>query len=208
MRRKRSNNNHSKVILGGVISLCSLMAIYLGVSLYCINHFNFGSTINGIDVSGRTVEEAENKLSSEINKYTLTLDERGNKTEEIKAADIGLKYDSGKIKELKEKQKPFTWISTVFKKNDSKSEQIVSYDDESLNKTIDKLNCLNNSKIEKPQSASFTYVDGKYQIVNEVLGDKINKESLHDALGKAIIDVQPNINLDSNDCYEKPQYNS
>ena len=62
MRRKRSNN-HSKVILGGVISLCSLMAIYLGVSLYCINHFNFGSTINGIDVSGRTVEEAENKLS-------------------------------------------------------------------------------------------------------------------------------------------------
>lgn len=208
MRRKRSNNNHSKVILGGVISLCSLMAIYLGVSLYCINHFNFGSTINGIDVSGRTVEEAENKLSSEINKYTLTLDERGNKTEEIKAADIGLKYDSGKIKELKEKQNPFTWISTLFKKNDFDTEQIVSYDDELLNKTIDKLNCLNNSKIENPQSASFTYVDGKYQIVNEVLGEKVNKNALHDALGKAILNVQPNIDLNSNDCYEKPKYTS
>jgi len=207
MRRKRSNN-HSKVILGGVISLCSLMAIYLGVSLYCINHFNFGSTINGIDVSGRTVEEAENKLSSEINKYTLTLDERENKTEEIKAADIGLKYDSSKIKELKDKQNPFTWISTLLKKNDSDISQIVSYDDELLNKAIDKLNCLNGSKIEKPQSASFTYVDGNYQIVNEVLGNKINKESLHDALGKAILNVQPKINLDSNDCYEKPKYTS
>ena len=207
MRRKRSNN-HSKVILGGVISLCSLMAIYLGVSLYCINHFNFGSTINGIDVSGRTVEEAENKLSSEINKYTLSLDERGNKTEEIKAADIGLKYDSSKIKELKDNQNPFTWISTLLKKNDSDIYQIVSYDDELLNKAIDKLNCVNNSEIEKPQNASFTYVDGSYQIVNEVLGNKINKESLHDALGKAILNVQPQINLDSNNCYEDPQYTS
>ena len=206
--RKKRRNNHNKVILGSIISLCSLIAIYLGVSLYCTNHFNFGSKINGIDVSGRTVEEAENKLSSEIDKYTLTLDERENKTEEIKAADIGLKYDGSKIKELKDKQNPFAWISTLLKKNDSNISQIVSYDDELLNKAINKLDSVNNSKTEKPQNASFTYVDGTYQIVNEVLGNKIDKESLHDALGKAILNVQPQINLDSNDCYEKPQYTS
>ena len=85
MRRKRSNNHNSKVMLGGVISLCSIAAVYIGVSLFCINHFNFGTVINGIDVSGRNIEEAENKLSAEVNKYTLTLEERGDKTEEIKA---------------------------------------------------------------------------------------------------------------------------
>lgn len=207
MRRKRSNN-HSKVALGGVISLCSLAAIYLGVSLFCINHFNFGTVINGIDVSGKNIEEAEIKLSYEINKYALTLEERGNKTEEIKAADIGLKYDSSKIKEIKDKQNPFAWIATLFEKNDSEMSQIVSYDDDMLNEVINKLNCLNDKKIEMPKSASFTYADGEYQVVKEVLGDKINKEALHDALGKAILNVQPQINLDSSECYEKPQFTS
>lgn len=208
MRRKRSNNNHSKVVLGGVISLCSVAAIYMGLSLFCINHFNYGTVINGIDVSGKNIEEAENKLSSEINKYTLTLEERENKTEEIKAADVGLKYDSDKIKEIKDKQNPFAWVSTLLKKKDSEMPQIVSYDDDMLNKTIDKLNCLNNKKIETPKSASFTYEDGAYKIEKEVLGNKINKEALHDAIGKAILDVQPTLNLDSSEAYEKPQYTS
>lgn len=208
MRRKRSNNNHSKVVLGGVISLCSLAAIYIGLSLFCISHFNFGTVINGIDVSGRNIEEAENKLLSEINKYTLTLEERENKTEEIKAADVGLKYDSDKIKEIKDKQNPFAWISTLLKKSDSEMSQIVSLDDDMLNKTIDKLNCLNDKKIVMPKSASFTYADGNYNIEKEVLGNKINREALHDAIGKAILNVQPKLNLDSSEAYEKPQYTS
>jgi lipoprotein-anchoring transpeptidase ErfK/SrfK len=208
MRRKRSNNQKSKVMLGGVISLCSLAAIYIGVSLFCINHFNFGTVINGIDVSGRNIEEAENKLSAEVNKYTLTLEERGDKTEEIKAADVGLKFDSGKIKEIKDKQNPFAWISTILKKNDSEMSQIVSYDDDMLNKTIDKLNCLNDKKIESPKSAGFKFENGAYQVEKEVLGNKINKEALHDAIGKAILNVQPKLNLDSSEAYEKPQYTS
>lgn len=208
MRRKRSNNSHSKVALVSLISLCSLAAIYIGISLFCINHFNFGTVINGIDMSGKNIEEAENKLSVEVDKYTLTLQERGDKKEEIKAADVGLKYDSNKIKEIKDKQNPFTWIFTLVKKNDSEMPQILSFDDDMLNKTIDKLNCLNDKNIEMPKSASFTYADGAYKIEKEVLGNKINREALQDAIGKAILNVQPTLNLDSGECYEKPQYTS
>src|SRR5471030_2870017 len=108
MRRKRTKKS-SKVIPGVIISLCTLIAIYLGMSLYFMNHFYFGSVINGINVAGKTVGEVKKELASEIEAYTLDLEERGDITEQIKAADIGLKYDGDKIMELKDNQNPFAW---------------------------------------------------------------------------------------------------
>ena len=49
-----------------MISLCALIIIYLGMTMYFKNNFYFGSVINGINVAGKTVEEAEKELSSEI----------------------------------------------------------------------------------------------------------------------------------------------
>jgi len=207
MRRKRKDKS-SKVIPGVVISLSILAAVYLGLSLYFTNHFHFGSIINGINVSGKTVEEAESKLSSEINLYTLELDERGNVTEKIKAADIGLKHDSNKIKELKDKQNPFSWISTIFKKDESDASKIVTYDEELLNKTLNNLACINNSNVVEPKDASFEYKDGSYGIIDEDLGNKIDKNALHDAVGDAILNGKTKLDLNLSDVYEKPKYTS
>ena len=117
MRRKRINNQ-SKVLPVVMISLCTLIVIYLGMTMYFRNNFYFGSVINGINVAGKTVDEAEKELSSEIDKYSLELEERGDITEQIKATDIGLKYDGDKIKELKESQNSVPWVVALFKKKE------------------------------------------------------------------------------------------
>ena len=101
----------------------------------------------------------------------MELEERGDVTEQIKATDIGLKYDGNKIKELKDSQNSFTWVSALFKKNDSEMSQIVTYDEELLNKCFNKLSCFNSSNIIKPQNASFKYTDDGYEIVDEVNGN-------------------------------------
>ncbi|MFW2487294.1 peptidoglycan binding domain-containing protein [Clostridium chromiireducens] len=207
MRRKRKDKSN-KVIPGVVVSLSILTAVYLGLSLYFTNHFHFGSIINGIDVSGKTVEEAETKLASEINLYTLELDERGDMTETIKAADIGLKHDSNKIKELKDKQNPFNWISTIFKKDESEASQIVTYDEELLNKTLNNLACITSSNTVEPKNASFEYKDGSYEIIDEVLGNKINKNALHDAVGDAVLNGKAKLDLSASNIYENPKYTS
>ncbi len=207
MRRKRVDKQ-SKVVPGIIISICALIAIYVGMSLYFMNHFSFGSVINDINISGKTVDEVEKQLSSEIEKYTLELEERGDVTEQIKASDIGLKYDSDKIKELKDSQNPFAWGVTLFKKDNSEAAQIVSYDEELLNKYFDTLSCFNSKKITKPQNASLEYTDNGYTIVDEVNGDQVKKDVLYDSVVSAVINVKPKINLDASDCYEKPQYTS
>lgn len=206
--RRKEKNKPSKVIPGVMISLCALIIIYLGMTMYFRNNFYFGSVINGIDVTGKTVEEAEKELSAQIATYTLELEERGNVKEQIKATDIGLKYDGHKIKELKESQNSISLASSLFKKNDTEISQIVTYDEELLKKYFNKLSCFNGSNIIKPQNASLEYAENGYKIVDEVKGNIINKDALYDSVVDAILKSKPNLNLDASNCYENPTYTS
>lgn len=60
-------NKSVKVI---IISFSILFALYLSVSIYFNNHFYFGSVINGISASGKTVAQLEKELSSKYAMYT------------------------------------------------------------------------------------------------------------------------------------------
>ena len=205
MRRKRINKS-SKVVPGVIISLCTLIIIFLGMTMYFKSNLYFGSKINGINVAGKTVEEVEKELSSEIDTYSLELDERGDITEQIKANDIGLKYDGDKIKELKDNQNTSSWFSALFKKKDPVTAQVVTYDEELLNKCFDKLSCFDGSNKIKPENASFKYTEDGYEIVDEVKGNIINKDALYDSVVNAILNSKQKINLESESCYENPKY--
>jgi len=207
MRRKRINSQ-SKVLPVVMISLCTLIVIYLGMTMYFRNNFYFGSVINGINVAGKTVDEAEKELSSEIDKYSLELEERGDVTEQIKATDIGLKYDGDKIKELKESQNSVPWVVALFKKKNSEMPQIITYDEELLKQYFNKLSCFKSSNIINPENASFEYTEDGYKIVDEINGSKINKDALYDSIVNAINNSEPKLNLDESNCYENPQYTS
>ena len=60
-----------------------MLAVYLGISVYFNSHFFPGSEINGMDVSGKTVEQAEELIATDVSDYTLVLKLRGGKTENL-----------------------------------------------------------------------------------------------------------------------------
>lgn len=202
-------SQRNKIVIGIIISLCTLLIIYFGMAIYFKDHFYFGSVINGINVSGKTVQDAEEKISSELQSYTLSLEERGDKKEQITAADISLKYNSNsETQSLKDKQNPYKWILALFNNNDSKMTQGVSYDKELLKEKVDKLSCFDSSNIIEPQNPSFKYTEAGYVIVDEVKGNKINKDILYDQVVNAILNHKTEINLESSNCYVNPKYTS
>ena len=206
---ENQKNKHNKIAIGIIISFFILLVIYLGTTMYFMNHFYFGSTISCINVSGKTVEEVDEQMPSEVEEYTLELQERGNIKEQIRASDIGLEYNSeGKIEELKDKQNPFAWIIAIFDKNDSNVSEVVTYDEELLKECVDKLSCFDSSNIIEPQNPSFQYTDDGYMIVDEIYGNKINKDILYDRVISAILNGEKTIDLESSNCYENPQYTS
>ena len=56
------------VIIGVII-----LAVYLGTSVFFINRFYLGSTINCVSVSGKTVNEAYDEIISNAKNYELKI---------------------------------------------------------------------------------------------------------------------------------------
>lgn len=102
---------HGKKKRGGIIIASILGAValvYLGFSFFFMNHFYFGTKINDVSFSGKTVEDVENYMKKQVSDYTLTLKERDGKTETIQGSAIDLQYKNGKgVEEVKENQNPF-----------------------------------------------------------------------------------------------------
>lgn len=204
---EEQKNKGQKIVIGIIISLCILLIVYVGMSIYFLNHFYFGSTIDCVSISGKTVKEAEKEMSSRLMNYTLKLKERGGRTEQIKAADIDMKYTSYKdVQSLKEKQHPFAWISAIFNAEDFKTKQKISYDEELLEDQINKLSCLDSRFVTEPKNPGFAYVSGKYVVLKEQAGNKIDKDILYNKVADAIVKGENTVDLEAACCYIKPQY--
>ncbi|MCT8975913.1 L,D-transpeptidase/peptidoglycan binding protein [Clostridium sp. CX1] len=199
----------NRIIMGIMIILWVLLITYMGTVAYFTNRFYFGSEINGINVSGKTVEETKEQMASKLQSYRLNLKERGGKEEEIRGPDINLKYNpSRSYKEFKDKQNPYRWVLAPFDKEESKMAEELSYDNRLLKEKIDKLPCFNSSNVVEPKNPSFKYEDKGYVIISEVNGNKVDKDILYRQIVKAISKEETSIDLETTDCYVRPKYTS
>ncbi|CDM68188.1 ErfK family protein [Clostridium bornimense] len=190
-----------------VIVSAMVIVSYIGVSIFFTNKFYFGSKINSVKATGKTVDEVNNEIEKKIKSYTLKIKGRDKFESEIKGSDIGLKYKSGdEVEKIKESQNPFGWIKGIFHGTESTISEMVEYDEELLKAEVDKLDCFKEENIVEPKNPTFKYGDKGYEIVDKVNGNKVNKDLLIENISKAIIDGKSTLNLDKVDCYEKPQY--
>ncbi|MGK0467329.1 peptidoglycan binding domain-containing protein [Clostridium sp.] len=197
------------MVIGIIISLWAILAIYLGMAIYFMNHFYFGYSINAINVSGKNVEVVNTQLASKLHTYALNIKERGGKNEQIKGEEVGLSYNSdGKFKDFKDKQNPYKWVGAVFNSKNSRMIEGVKYDKLLLKERLIKLSCFNSSNIVEPKNASFKYTDDGYVIESEVDGTKVSSDILHGYVAAAILKEETTIDLESINCYVKSQYTS
>lgn len=204
---EKSVDLRKRTIIVIIISLITLLIIYLGTSLYFMDRFYFGSKINGVSVTGKTTEDIEADILAENEAYILKLKQRGNVEENIKGRDIEYKYNlEDRIEDLKESQSGFGWIYGVFKTNDYKLKKEVSYNEELLKDEFDSLNCFNSDNIIEPENAKIEYENTEYAIKEEVLGNKINKDILYNKVQEALNNGDKEINLEEIKVYEDPQY--
>lgn len=192
-----------------VVSICYLLILYFGMTEHFESHYCFGSEINDIDVSGRTVEEAKIVVASQFQKYTLSIKERDDKIEQIKGDDINLRYRSDEeFYKFKESQNPFYWCFELFLQNNPKITVDLLWDEKLLKKRIDGLSCFDDKNIIEPKNPSFQYLGSSYIILDEVPGSKVDKEKLYLLVSEAILKGDTEIDLEAVDCYVKPEYTS
>lgn len=193
------------LLIYGIITLF-LIAVYLGFAQYFKTHFYLGTTINGISIAGLSLEDANIKLNTALQNYTLTIIERGDLSEQIKSQDISLSYNSiNDLQTFIDAQNGFDWVGAVFSKN-SKKTIAMSYDTAQLKTQINNLSCLKPENIIKPKNASFNYVNGSYEIVPEIIGNEINNDTLYSTAADSVSIMNTSLDLEKAECYTKPLY--
>jgi hypothetical protein len=162
--------------------------------------------INGVDVSLKAHDEVDKIIRDYLKDYKLQLIERNGEIEEIIGQDIEMQYNEiNSIYKIYQVQKPFIWISSLSKKQSYYSNNLFLYNKEKLEIQINELNCLNKNIIE-PQNVSFKYSEGSYKVIEEVYGNKIFIDKLHEAVEVSILKGKIVLDLNENHCYENPKY--
>ncbi len=196
-------NSKKKIIIATLFcTIVFLLIIYLGISVYYDYHFLPNTVINGYDCGNKSVSAVEAEMVDSVRLYCLNIEERLNKVEMIPSADIEMKMNiKGDLNEILSKQNNYMW----FKKGGEHSADInVTYNEEKLDKVIEKLACLDDTKITGIVPASLEYSSGKFNVVKGHSGTEINKETAITAIKNAIKNMDETLVLEDTGCYTTP----
>ena len=192
---------HKALRVTGMIAAMVLVAAgcaYAGVSYYYTNHFFEGTTINGINCSGKTSEEAEQAVAKKAEDYLLEVKARNLKSQSINGKLIGYRYVSdGSISQYLDEQKPYKWVRGFWKKQNYTAKENMTYDKVKLKEQLEKLECVKKENQTAPEDAYVAYKDSKFEIVPETEGNTLDFNGAYRALSEAVASKKRTIDLNS-----------
>lgn len=189
-----------------LVYIALIAAAYVGGVVYYSKYFYRGSTINGIDCTGKTLNEVKEIISEEILSYTLTIEDQDGQKEVITAPQIRMAYvEDGTLDELKQQQNPFTWFLSFSHVNEYEMAVTTEYDAATLQQVIDGLSFLQAENMIAPQDAYLQQNEqGVYELVPEVIGSQLDYDKTVGVIISAVENGKTEISLDDEGCYVRP----
>ena len=194
------------VIIIGLL-LAAVAGYFINAAQYR-KKFMPGMVLNGVDVSDMSAEEVTEAMRDQTASYSLLFKFLSDAREQIKASDIGLKFECGdEVKELIESQNRYLWLISLFKKPESFTlETPVEYDETKLRQAIEAMPELDPVKVRRPVDARLSFgPDGRLAIVPETNGNSIDADKLEAAAKEAILSREPVLDVvTAEGIYEEP----
>lgn len=200
--------NHKKkagIALG--ITLAGMIGIILLYCIYYSNRWYLGTTVNGLEVSGQTMEESKQYLLNEYRDYTLTVTGRGGVSLSILGSDINYTVCAGDDWENIYTNQHDTSLVSLDWERDYTVELDVTYDREVLKKIVMESELIRGSEevpIEPPVSASVVYSEekGQYICKKEVKGNQLNRDVFLDVIETALKLGRTEIDINDDERYK------
>ena len=177
-------------LLACAIAAAGLGGAYVHGAQQYRDRFIDGISINGVDASGKTVDEVEALLKEKTeSEYTLDLQFRNDGEETLTAPDIGYEYQSaGKAEKLLRAQNPYDWLSG--RMGSTRNYQVdtsFTYDKEALKKSLEALPESDPKNGEEPENAYLVLgSDDRFYIEPDTQGSIISPEGLLEAVSKSL----------------------
>lgn len=188
-----------RIILIAVMSVI-VLAYFAGV-IYHAGHFGTDTYINGFNVSGMSVADAEAVLIEEISGYNMSVNFK-NGQESIKVGDGDLKVElADSVKSLKDKRNPFAWIVDIPTSDEYTMSYDVSYDSDALREFISKSSYMDEKNMEPSVNAKVEMKDGEVIIVPDITGTELDKDKVFETVCAGLDSYSSSVNIEENGCY-------
>ncbi|MDY2625685.1 MAG: L,D-transpeptidase family protein [Coriobacteriales bacterium] len=204
--KKKASGKKIGLVVG--IVAAALVVAYIGMGVFFTSHFGFNTSINGQDVSFKTLDQVESILKNQVDTYELTIQKIDGTSEVLKGSDIGLTYQSdNRAAELLSNQHAFAWATRVASAADPvELHPDVTYNQQELTTALNKLDLMQAANQVAPTDATVGYdaAASQYVVVPEQWGSTINTDVFYAAVTAAVEDTRPTIDLKAANCYVAP----
>lgn len=182
------------------ILLVQLMAVYVGLAIYYKNAFEYGTWINGIYCTGKSIDEVNSELAGQFQYDGITVYDKNQNTYFISAEEIGYQFDFKEALRLYlARQNAWLWIDSFWKVRKESLSPVVSYEEAELEACFEQMPFLLEGKQEKREIAIIKTNQG-YELLNERT-DVLNAEEAKQAVRQAVDCSATEISLEEAECY-------
>lgn len=198
---KKKSSGAKRFFKGLGITLAVLLVL-VGI-LYGAGYFVFSgrfmpnTTIDGHDVSLKTVDECVPLIDEIKSDYTLSVSGQG-LTLNLSDTDVGLDVDSAEVLNAAlRNMEPFVWPTEILNKHDLSDYLEASYSttqvDEKIQAAVDAIN----ETAEPPTDATLVFSDSlqKFEIAPSKLGTQIDVDSVKRVVKEAITSLDPEVRI-------------
>lgn len=206
-RSKKRKTRKELKILYSLLAICAV--IYIGGVIHFNDIFLVNTTINHIDVSSMTLEEAHDVLQRKLENHQLDLTFIDNQIETINPNDSGIQYNKDNhLNDLLENQNHWLWFVRFFQGEALSLDDVIQVDQKQLSKTIDSLQHMAKDKQIAPKNAKVAFLDNTFQIVKESNGSTLLKDKLQDVIIDAFLQNKNSLVLLDAGAYDLPKIKS
>lgn len=192
---------HLAIIL--CIILVSLMGTYIGLAIYYHNAFAYGTWINNIYCTGKSIQEVNDELVRSFSYEGVTVYDKDGNTYMISAEDIGYQFDFlGALEIYRKQQNSLMWIDSLFHGSSTELVPVVTYDKQALEDVFDEIPFL---AVERGQSEDDYRVEiirtnQGYELLNERT-QVLQIDEAENAIIEAIEKSRKEVSLAEQECY-------
>lgn len=182
--------------------LIVLAVVYLGVSIYFMEHFFPGTEINGVHADLYTVKQVNELLLSQARAYTLTVQERGGDALTLTADDLGMSFsENEEVRVLKRRQNGFLWPRMFWQTDLYQIGPEIVYDEDAFDAAVQ--SCMKRGA--SPENAWVELTADGYELHQEEQGAELDYESLKGQIQIASESLIPELDADAAGCYVEPE---
>ena len=200
-----------KAILVILISLLILLLLaggaYLGLAKYYEDGFSYGTWINGIYCTGKSVEEVNDELLTQFTVTEIEISFEDGTIEKIALEDISYSVDyKAELEQYSEKQNPNLWILNFWNGKGHRADFLptMSFDTEKLLEEVEALSAVAKTEKKNGRTVEITKNKSGYSLVNEKL-HVLDKEKVKDKVLQSLQNGEYQVTI-ADECYVNLPY--